>query len=56
VVWKLSEDSKHLRLRSVNHDVIPNEKKKSSAIARFLEENAKNPNLFDEEIQFDKET
>ncbi len=56
VVWKLSEDSKHLRLRSVNHDVIPNEKKNSSAIARFLEENATNPDLLGEEIQFNKET
>ena len=55
VVWKLSEDSKHLRLR-VNHDVIPNEKKNSSAIARFLEENATNPDLLGEEIQFNKET
>jgi hypothetical protein len=56
VVWKLSEDSKHLRLRSVNHDVIPNEKKNSSTIARFLEENATNPDLLGEEIQFNKET
>ena len=40
----------------VNRNVIPKEKKVSTGIAKFLEENAKNPNLFDEEIQFDKET
>jgi hypothetical protein len=56
VVWKLSDDGKHLRLRSVNRNVIPQEKKDSTAIAKFLEENAKNPDLFGEEIQFDKET
>ena len=55
VVWKLSEDSKHLRLR-VNHDVIPKEKKDSTGVAKFLEENAKNPDLLGEEIQFNKET
>jgi hypothetical protein len=56
VVWNLSDDGKHLRLRSVNRNVIPQEKKDSTAIAKFLEENAKNPDLFGEAIQFDKET
>jgi hypothetical protein len=56
VVWKLSDDGKHLTLRGVNRNVIPKEKKDSTGIAKFLEENVKNPNLFDEEIQFDKET
>jgi hypothetical protein len=56
VVWKLSDDSKHLRLRSVNRDVIPKEKKDSTGVAKFLEENAKNPDLLGEEIQFNKET
>ena len=56
VVWKLSDDGKHLTLRSVNRNVIPQEKKDSTAIAKFLEEHAKNPDLFGEEIQFDKET
>jgi len=56
VVWKLSDDSRHLILRSVNHDVIPKEKKNSTGVAKFLEENAKNPDLFGEEIQFNKET
>jgi hypothetical protein len=45
-----------MTLRGVNRNVIPKEKKVSTGIAKFLEENAKNPNLFDEEIQFDKET
>jgi hypothetical protein len=56
VVWKLSDDGKHLTLRSVNRNVIPQEKKDSTAIAKFLEEHGKNPDLFGEEIQFDKET
>ena len=55
MVW-LSDDGKHLTLRGVNRNVIPKAKKVSTGIAKFLEENAKNPNLFDEEIQFDKET
>jgi hypothetical protein len=56
VVWKLSDDSKQLRLRSVNRDVIPKEEKNSSAVAKFLKDNAKNPDLFGEEIEFNKET
>jgi hypothetical protein len=56
VVWKLSDDREHLKLRSVNRDVIPKEKKNSTEVAKFLEENAKNPDLLGEEIQFNKET
>ena len=56
VVWKLSDDSKQLRLRSVNRDVIPKEKKDSTAVAKFLKDNVKNPDLFGEEIEFNKET
>ena len=56
VVWKLSDDSKHLTLRSVNRDVIPKEKEDSTAVAKFLKDNAKNPDLFGEEIEFNKET
>ena len=55
VVWKLSEDSKQLILRSVNRDVIPKEKKDSTVVANFLKDNAKNPDLFGEEIEFRKE-
>ena len=56
VVWTLSDNSKQLRLRSVNRDVIPKEKKNSSAVAKFLKDDAKNPDLFGEEIEFNKET
>jgi len=56
VVWKLSDDSKQLRLRSVNRDVIPKEEKNSTAVAKFLKDKAKNPDLFGEEIEFNKET
>jgi len=55
VVWKLSDDGKQLILRSVNRDVIPKEKTDSMAVAKFLKDNAKNPDLFVEEIQFRKE-
>ena len=55
VVW-LSDDGKHLTLRGVNRNVVPQEKRDSTAIAKFLEEDAKNPDLFGEEIQFNKET
>jgi hypothetical protein len=54
VVWKLSDDSKHLSLRSVNK-VIPKETKDSATVAALLKENARNPELFGEEIEFRKE-
>jgi len=56
VVWKLSGDSKHLTLRSVNRDLIPKERKDPTRVTKSLQENAKNPGLFGEEIQFNKET
>ena len=56
VVWKLSDDGKRLTLRNVKSDVIPNEQKDSARIAELLNENAKNPDLLGEEIEFNKET
>jgi len=56
VVWKLSDDGKHLTLRNVKSDVIPKEQKDSARIAELLNENAKNPDLLGEEIEFNKET
>ena len=56
MIWKLSDDGKHLTLRGVNRNVVPQEKRDSTAIVKFLEEDAKNPDLFGEEIQFNKET
>jgi len=53
---KVSDDGKHLTLHGVNRNVVPQEKRDSTAIAKFLEEDAKNPDLFGEEIQFNKET
>jgi len=55
VVWKLSDDGKHLRMRSVNDKVIPKEIRDSTAIAALLTKNARNPELFGEEIEFKKE-
>jgi len=54
VVWKLSDEGKHLTLRSVNK-VIPKETKDSAAVAALLTKNARNPELFGEEIEFRKE-
>jgi lipopolysaccharide export LptBFGC system permease protein LptF len=55
VVWKLSDDGKRLSLRSVQSKVIPKEQRDSATVAELLKENAKNPELFGEEIEFNKE-
>jgi hypothetical protein len=55
VVWKLSDDGKRLSLRSVQSKVIPKEQRDSATVAGLLKENAKNPELFGEEILFIKE-
>ena len=55
VTWKLSDDGKRLTLRSVNNKVIPNETKDSAAAAALLTKNARNRELFGEEIEFRKE-
>jgi hypothetical protein len=54
VVWKLSSDCKGLTLRSVNK-LIPKETKDSASVAALLTRNARNPELFGEEIEFRKE-
>lgn len=55
VVWRLSNDSTRLTLRSVNDKVIPTETKDSAAVTALLTKNARNPELFGEEIEFRKE-
>ena len=55
VVWRLSNDSTRLTLRSVNDKVIPTETKDSAAVSALLTKNARNPGLFGEEIEFRKE-
>jgi hypothetical protein len=55
VIWKLSDDGKNLRLRSVNDEVVPKETKDSAAVVALLTKNAGNPDLFGEEIEFRKE-
>jgi hypothetical protein len=54
VVWKLSDDGQHLSLRSVQSKLIPKEQKNSARVADLLKENATNPELFGEEIEFNK--
>ena len=55
VVWKLSDDGKHLSLRNVNDKVIPKETKDSATVVALLKKNARNAELFGEEIEFNKE-
>jgi hypothetical protein len=55
VVWKLSDDSKHMKLQNVNDKVVPKETKDSATVVALLTENARNPELFGEEIEFRKE-
>ena len=55
VVWRLSDDGKRLSLRSVQSKVVPKGKKDSAEVAELLKENARNPELFGEEIEFNKE-
>jgi hypothetical protein len=55
VVWKLSDDGKRLSLRSVQSKVVPKEQRDSAGVTEVLKENAKNPDLLGEEIQFNKE-
>ena len=55
VIWKLSDDGKDLRLRSVNDKVVPKETRDSATVVELLTKNARNPELFGEEIEFRKE-
>jgi hypothetical protein len=55
VIWKLSDDGKRLTLRNVNNKVIPKETRDSAAVTALLTKNARNPELFGEEIEFRKE-
>ena len=55
VVWKLSDDGKHLSLRNVSDKVVPKETKESHTVAALLTKNASNPELFGEQIEFRKE-
>jgi hypothetical protein len=54
VVWKLSDDGQRLTLRNVQSKLIPKEQKDSARVAELLKENARNPELFGEEIEFSK--
>ena len=55
VIWKLSDNGKDLRLRSVNDKVVPKETRDSASVVALLTKNAVNPELFGEEIEFKKE-
>jgi uncharacterized LabA/DUF88 family protein len=54
VVWKLSDDGKHLSLRNGDDKVIPKETKDSATVVALLNKNVRNPELFGEEIEFRK--
>ena len=55
VVWKLSDDGKRLSLHNVSNKIIPKETGDSATVAAILTKNARNPELFGEEIEFRKE-
>ncbi len=55
MVWKLSDDGKHLSLRNISDKVISREIRDSDTVAALLTKNASNPELFGEEIEFRKE-
>ena len=55
VIWKLSDNGKDLRLRSVNDKVVPKETRDSATVVELLTKNARNPQLLGEEIEFRKE-
>ena len=55
VIWKLSDNGKDLRLRSVNDKVVPKETRDSATVVELLTKNSRNPGLFGEEIEFRKE-
>ena len=55
VIWKLSDDGKNLRLRSVNDKVVPKGTRDSETVVALLTKNVGNPALFGEEIEFRKE-
>jgi hypothetical protein len=55
MVWKLSDDGKHLKLRNVSDKVISKETKDSAAVVALLTKNVRNPELLGEEIEFRKE-
>ncbi len=55
VVWRLSNDAKHLSIRNLSDRVISKETKDSAAVVALLTKNANNPELFGEEIEFRKE-
>ena len=51
----LSDDGNHLTLRSVNDKVIPKGTKDSATVVALLTKNARNPELFGEQIEFKQE-
>ena len=55
VFWKLSDDGKTLSLRNVTDKVVPTGIKDSATIVALLKQNARNPDLLGEEIEFRRE-
>ncbi len=48
-------DEESLSLRSVNDKVVPRETKDRATVVALLTKNARNPELFGEEIEFKKQ-
>lgn len=53
--WRLSEDGKNLTLRMINEKVIPPGTRDSASVVKLLRENATNPSLFADPVEFRKD-
>jgi hypothetical protein len=55
LAYTLSDDGAQLTVRNVNAEAISKKANNSTDMRLFLEENLKNPELFEEELLFGKE-
>jgi len=55
VVWKLSDNGKRLSLRNASSKVITKETKDSATVVALLTKSVRNPELFGQEIELNKE-
>ena len=55
LTYTVSADGNRLGMRDVNTAVVPKETKDSASVQRLLQDNLRNPKLFNEENQFTKE-
>jgi hypothetical protein len=54
VIWKLSDDGRKLILRNISNKLIPKETRDPATVVALLKNNARNPELLGEQIEFNK--